>query len=396
MSEYLIGTEVEYHLIDKEGNLAGTESETEMPSGADLVLKDPKIEGLVASNNVQKEYTYSQVEIVTDAFSDVKELNNNLCDLVLRTSNVANKHGMKFLPSTTIGKQEPKQRSGLRYSALAEVLGEKNPLGYHVCGTHVHVDLHEDIPNQYNLMTGTDALFNLMSSTPFFLSKNSLKNYRIQVYRNDLFADMPEFGALPQYVSDVQELNQLIDERYGRWIKKCDELRVDSNGFSRLDTYWGPVRLRKRTLENRSADTNLVSNVQAFNALQAGLYRQKDIKVEVDSEPGYRNGVLYVPTKDLLEKYEHVGVREGISNDKIHAFAYGLVDIANAGLENHEKIYLQPFHQMLESRQTFSDEITQYAKQNGLYDKGRLKDGAENDMRLYVAERFQDDLRRAA
>lgn len=378
----LIGLEVEFHLIDDQGRLM---------SKADSILKDSE-----TPNTILKELSHSMIEVISDPSDDLAVLIGNIEAEVKKASYIANKHGLFLLPSTCVGNEYPKPRISPRYQGKEKILGmEKRKLEYQICGTHIHVDKHDDLVKQHTLMTAMDPAFNFMSSSPFLLAQNTFNNHRVGVYRNFVFEQSPIHGALLPYVYDLKSLNQRYKHMFDSWLEKCSDVGIDSTGFTSKDTCWGPVRLSDKTIESRSADTNLFSNVAALTALYLGCHRQLDsIQIIEGDNPGYKNNVLTIPRPAKLKEFETNGALHGLCDTEIRYYLHSLTKLAEDGLKDHEKKYLEPFKRMLATGTNFSDEIISYSVKHGLYNNGSLVSPAAVDkVRQYIGKRFLDDLK---
>ncbi len=375
MLDKLLGLELEAHIIDEQGNLSNN--------------VDAFFDHESTSPHFQKELAHSMLEVTADPSSDISELAHNMGAELSKAMDVADDLGLLLVPSTTIGKCTPIKREGARYKRKEIVLGSKNrTMEYHICGTHVHIDKDKDMVSQHTLMTSLDPLFVLMSSTPFFMGNNHLKDYRVKVYRDIVFKKLPLNGSLLGYVHDLEGLQKRIDDTYAAWLNQCNLHDVDTEGFTRLNACWGPLRFSEKTIESRTADANLLSNVLALSAVYAGLNRMIDdveqINIQTHINPSY----------DVLKYFEVQGLRYGLENDGLHAYLSDVVSLAKNGLYEHELGYLEPFNKMLKDRKTFSDELMGYAKRKGFYDGNTITQEGARDVRLYIAQRFIADAKK--
>jgi len=251
---------------------------------------------------------------------------------------------------------------------------------YHICGTHVHIDQYDDIVKQHALITASDPVFSLMSGSPFFKGVNHLKDYRVKMYRDVIFSEFPLNGALLPYVKDKHELDDRITKSFEVWMEKCKEYNVDQEGFTRLNTCWGPVRLsEKETIESRSCDTNLFSKVMALAAFYAGLNRQLDSDLEL-------------PDYSKLKHFEKQGISQGLEDKGLNEYLSYLVQNAEKGLEKNEVHFLEPFKKSLIEKRNFSDEITEFVNRNKFYRGNEISDKGSVEVRKYISQCFVEDL----
>ena len=72
----------------------------------------------------------------------------------------------------------------------------------------MHVDQLEELDKrfkQYLVMQAMDPVFVLMSSTPYFLGRNTKKDHRVNTYRYMEFKDFPLHGQLLDYPKSMQD-----------------------------------------------------------------------------------------------------------------------------------------------------------------------------------------------
>ncbi|MCF7798825.1 hypothetical protein K9M74_02895 [Candidatus Woesearchaeota archaeon] len=374
----LVGLEIEFHLVDETGSIA---------NDADYVLQHPKNDAYAVS-----ELSNAMIEVLCKPATDLLDLAKDVISRVQHTLSLAKEKNLSLLPSTPIGDEVIEKRKGPRYNKKNVILGdERRSLELHICGTHIHIDKYEqDIVKQHTVMTALDPLFALMSSSPFFKFKNSLNNYRAEIYRKLVFEEFPEYGELLPYAYSIDELEVRQDTLYDKWLDICKKYGFNDEGFTRLNTCWGPIRFSQKTIESRSCDTNLVSNVLALATVFAGFNRQLDVITKTDD--GYLYGENLLPSFEKLLEFQERAIESGIQDGELHTYLSSLVEFARNGLLEKEKILLFPFERMLTSKRNFSDEITSFAKDGGYYKDSSISAQGSTELRFYLSKKLEEDL----
>lgn len=367
-----IGVEIEFHLIDEKGVISNS---------ADLILKEFNNE-----LNLIGELSKSMVEIKSDPVENLNVLSKNLSDILDKVRLIAKKNKLMLLPTTPISNEYLQKRVGSRYETKNKILGnKKRALELNICGTHIHLDKFHDLKFQHNVMLALDPLFAFMSSSSFLNGKNSLNNYRNKVYRFDVFKKFPQYGGLHGYVSNVDELNDRYKKLYLDWKNICLSKDLDFSSFNELNTYWGPIRMSRYTLESRSSDTNLLSNILALSAVYLGFTRQLD-KLMSGEVP------FDFPSFENIKRYELIAIKKGLKSGIIRTYLSQILEIAKNGLYESELRFLNPFYKMLFSGENFADELTIKAIQDGTYDGSFISAEGAAKLRIFAANRLEGDL----
>ena len=392
----LIGLELELQIADQDGRLKNQ---------APKIINNSKN----TNGTIAPELSHSMIEIIAPPFSELGRLEDSFKNELNLAIQIAQEQGLILYPSTTIGpKSIPASNFNPRYIAKRIILGNyKRDLEHHICGTHVHIDKigeEEGLFKQYLLMTAADPLFTLMSSSPFFLGTNSLKDYRVHIYRHEVFADFPLQGQLLDYPHSLQEAFIRQRETFEHWINLCEEKNTSSEGFDLLNTCWGPLRFSPRTLESRSSDTNLFSRVMALAAVYKGLINYiKEEKPNIEfgdetlSDVEYfvsKKGTITIPNHLKLKEYETAGINLGLDSNELRIYLSNILQLAQSYLKENEQKYLAPFFEQISTRKTLADEIVIYATQKGLEKDCSIDEKGAQEIRKYIAKRFLDDLRK--
>jgi hypothetical protein len=388
-----IGLELECHLIDAEGNISNE---------ADKVLKDPENNG-----NIIPECAKSMIEIIASPSADLETAVGNFTKETVNAINIAKKHGFRLLPSITLGADAMvEQNSSPRYTSKRKVLGEKKrQIEHHICGTHVHVDIleGEQCIKQYHVMNAMDPVFSLMASSPFFLGINTVNNYRVHLYRNVVFRDFPLQGQLLPYPESIDAALARQEEAYLQWIAAVNGAGFDGEGYTLLNTCWGPLKISERTLEARGSDANILSKVYALAALYKGavnFIQEEDPKVLIADENAPirelfkpRNGRILLPHYQTLKKLEHAGIHHALKDTQVRTYLSNIVTLSERSLQPKERHYLMPFKHSLRSATNLSDEIIDYADRR-LSQSESIDAKAARELRQHVSDRMTDDIKR--
>jgi hypothetical protein len=359
-----IGIEVEYFLIDSKGSLTPT---------APSILADPRLQGIAVP-----ESSHNCIEIHSAPLDNIVDLDLNLRANVKKVLDVATENGTLLVPTTTITKDKLEKISSPRYDISDAIFGMASETQNHIAGTHMHVDRAKNLAKQYALFYALDPSFVLLASSPFFFGQNSLVDHRAGIYRNGVFKDHPEYGQIfPPSKNPLMIYEQLHEQ----FVAMCEEKGLNPEGYNELNTYWGPIRFSKNTIENRSPDNNLISNIIGLSAVYMGLNRQ-------------------LPTLDIpiLSPADHEqmvngNILMGLRAPATHQYLSHLVQLSKKGLTAEELVYLDPIEKILKDSRTFSDELCSYAKNQGLSAESRIAPLEAKQLRLYAADRLSRDLK---
>ncbi|MFC1753542.1 glutamate-cysteine ligase family protein [Thermoproteota archaeon] len=387
-----IGLELEFQILDQDGNVC---------NAAPTILSDPANNG-----NIVPEGSNSMIEVIAPPSDNLEEMASNFQTEVVNLVNIAEKYGFRLLPSSTIGKDAKPEETGLlRYASKKSVLGSaRKNIEYHICGTHVHTDKLPDelLATQYKVKTAMDPAFALMASTPFHAGKNSLEDHRVHIYRNVVFDDFPLQGQLLPHVNNFDEVLERQQATYDHWISLVQKKGFSGDGFNVLNTCWGPVRCTENTIEARGADANLLSRVIALGALYKGvnefIQQYTPNTVIAENLPAQElftfidGKTLRLPSFQQLKAFEKAGINKGIRDPQLNSYLSNVLFVARKGLSHDDQRFLEPFAESLRTGRTFSREIVDFAKKEGIYSTDDLSDSAACSIRRYISDRMSQDL----
>ena len=388
-----IGMELEGHLIDGTGTLSNRASE---------IIGDSRNNG-----DIIPELSKTMWEIIAPPKYKLSDVYNSFKDRLEMLKDIADDYNLRVMPASSLhNESEVKSRDYERPRGMRKriILKDyKRNLEHHLTGAHVHVDRLEDDEKGYKqllLIHAMDPVFSFMSSSPFFYGKNTLKDYRVELYRNEVFKDLPKQGQLMDYPDSLEDAFENQRECYNEFMEILNKNNLDNDGLDELNCVWGPIRLTKfGTIESRCADSNKLSNLVAL----AGLY--KGISEYIDSENpevvingNYpidkmfipKDGKIMIPSYEQLKNFEKIGVRYGLEDNNLRDYLANIVKTSSKGLEEVE--YIEPFNKMIKDRKNFSDDIVGYAKAKGLEKNDKIDAKGAKILRNYIADSFERDL----
>lgn len=390
-----IGIELEGHLIDNYGTLSNRASE---------VVGSPENNG-----DIMPELSRTMWETVAPPKSELSEIYSSFEERLKILKEITDTLGLRSIPTSSLhNESEVESRDSERPRGMRKriILGDYlRNLEHHLTGTHIHVDILEGSEKgykQYLLMQAMDPVFSFMSSSPFFFGANHKKDYRVDVYRNEVFRDMPLQGQLLDYPESLAATFDRQKACYHSFMEILRANNLDAEGLDELNCIWGPLRLTGfGTIESRAADSNKLSNVIALAALYQGITEYIDNenpRVAINTDSNYaanrlflpKNGEIIIPSYEQLKRFERVGIEEGLENNELRDYLSNIVETCSRGLEDNK--YLEPFVRMIDSRRNFSDDIISYAKKEGLEKYSRINGAAAKELRSYIANCYERDL----
>jgi len=198
---FTIGVEEEYLLVDQETR---------------ALIVDPP-EGLMqeceerCGPQVASELLRSQVEIGTRVCSNIREVRAQLIDLRGAIREVANRHGLAIIASSTHPFSQWKEQKHTPKERYDQLTVEMQVAARRlvICGMHVHVGIEDnelriDLMNQVSYFL--PHLLALSCSSPFWEGHDTgLKSYRLTVFDTLPRTGIPErFASFSEYERHVQ------------------------------------------------------------------------------------------------------------------------------------------------------------------------------------------------
>ena len=232
--QFTIGVEEEYLLVDQETRaLIVDPPESLMKECEEL-----------CGTQVTSELLRSQIEIGTKVCNNIQEVREDLVRLRGAVKQVANKHGLAPIASSTHPFSrwtEQKRTRKERYDQLTvEMQGAARRLL--ICGMHVHIGIEEDelrIDLMNQMAYFLPHLLALSCSSPFWEGRDTgLKSYRLTV-----FDSLPRTG-LPERFASYAEYQRHVG------------IMMDAGPIEDATRIWWDIRPSARypTLETRVMD----------------------------------------------------------------------------------------------------------------------------------------------
>jgi gamma-glutamylcysteine synthetase len=279
------------------------------------------------------------VEIVTPPHTEVPDaVLQALKDFQNVITCAAKEKMVLYAYGTYPGEFQPQFRKKRRYQIQQEIFGKQRfSIAGRCVGLHIHYSLpwgvfnnenrslkpltnsqsKENMISMYNLAIAMDpALIAFTQSSPFYQGSREGNDSRVLMYRggevlkkpDGLYANYPEFGALPNYESTNSDLLHLIADRAKKWKTILQSIGRRITSFKKpgmeLTTNWSPVRINQHgTIELRGMDMNHPDIVVAVAVLIKFLFKavqEKHVAV-IASDTAvarpfkYDGRVIYIP-----------------------------------------------------------------------------------------------------
>jgi hypothetical protein len=323
------------------------------------------------------------------------------------------------------GSFSPHFRTKRRYQIQEEIFGKQRfSIAGRCVGLHIHYSLpwgvfdeetksvkqlvnsknKEGLIGMYNLAIAMDpALTTLTQSSPFYQGERLGKDSRAIMYRggnemknpDGLYANHPEFGALPSYESTNTDLLHLISDRSKKWATILRGIGRRITSFKKpgveLTTNWSPVRINQHgTIEIRGLDMNHPDIVVAIAMLIKFIFKtvqEKHLTVVVSDaaiqKPFRYDGVSITipPATYVRTELQPRAAYAGLEDDLIYAYCSGLLELGKNFIPAEKLFLLKPLTEMLRIRQTTSDSIVTKIKQQEWSEK-KISDAQAAELAL--------------
>lgn len=301
--------EVEYWVIDDEGNLVEPGS---------LVS---------ASAGVEREFIEPLLEIKTTPCETTAELRTELYERIGRVLEVAQSVDKRLVPlATPINHDEIKDIPSERTRIQDEIIGSDFEYVRHCAGTHIHV---EQIPgkeiDQLNTLVALDPALALVNSARRFHGRPLAAGARSKLYRWMAYDDIPHQGRLWRYIDSREQWDRRLERRYEEFETMALEAGIDrqalSSCFDPESAIWTPVQLRDRfrTVEWRSPDTALPSEIlRLADSIFDVIEHVKDADVRIEGDTGrITEDSILLPEFDTVLEQVNTAIRDGITSESL-------------------------------------------------------------------------------
>jgi len=421
-----LGLEVEFFLIDNEGKMVNKSDK--------IIEASMKVAPNAA---IIPEIAENMLELGSNPSTKVSVSAQSLLDNLKVAVKVASEQKTLLLPMATYpGDFAPKMRDKGLYKIKKKLFAEKYDITGKCVGFHLHHALPEgsfdatsknlkavlskkakkSLVEAYNLSIAIDpVLTTFMQSSPFYHKKHLGKDSRMIVYRGGkilgyeegLYSEyLQEFGELPSYELNENDLLDMLIERYSMWKKTIRDLApefVDTTNYvSTLATSWNPVKINPHgTIELRGMDMNLPSLL--FSISVAVKYLYQDVYEHALHVVPSHTGVaeyfkeekekLFVPPDDYVrKKLQYLSAYFGMENSSVRNYCKSFLKLVKSVMPNSSKQLLKPFEEMVENKQTVSDQIIEQAKKLGYKTGEELPEDIAEKLALASANMLLDDM----
>ena len=418
------GIEFEIFTLDQNGYIV---------NGADKVIN--RVRATYPEVSIQREAGTSMIEVITLPSREVPDIMVQALSDFEKVVECATKEGIiLYAYGTYPGTYPAEFHSGRKFAAQEQLFGKQRfGITARVAGLHIHCSLPKGVfdsvekvikplianqkkhslVNLYNLYIAMDpALTTFTQCSPFYQGKRLGKDSRVIMYRggkeldspNGLYANYPQFGALPDYKSTNTDILHMIQERAIEWsdmvMKIGQRILLRSKHGSILDATWNPVKINANgTMEARGMDMNHPDIILAIAIIFKYIVKavQEDFLQVVPSDIGVNEpfkkvgNIIYIPpfshVSHILQK---AAAYEGLENDGVFTYCASLVKLAKKYIPEAKIILLKPLEDMLKNRQTASDHIIAKAKEMGFGDE--LTNSQAAQLALSLSQDLYDEI----
>jgi len=393
------GFEVEFLVVDNEGKISNE---------ADKILSHIKDNEL--KHEVIKECCHSYVEMGVYPRVYVRNAATKFLEDMLGVLDVAEKFDLGFYPLSMYPyKYTPKMRTSDWYGVKEKIFGDKWEYAGRCAGFHFHYSLPKGIfnyhdrhlnehayrsekqktINAFNFGVAIDpVLTTLTQSSPLFQGKYLAKGSRILLYRggdalgyDGMYNSYQMFGGLRNYVITYEDLIDIGDERYQRWmevVKKAGGDVAEVQKKNKLDISWNPVKVNKvGSIEMRNMDMNFPSTLMAVAIITKYALRdiqREEIEITIDNlaidepfkyEDGKKPRIYVPPFWHVNTAIQKNGAWDGLENKEVHKYCKNFFELCLKFTNKKYYPALRPIKEMIKNGETRSDEILKKIRKEG-------------------------------
>lgn len=383
-------------------------------NGADRLIRRVRRE--FPSIEIKEECAKSMIEIVTPPHTEVPDaVLQALKDFQNVITCAAKEKMVLYAHGTYPGEFNPRFRAKRRYQIQQEIFGKQRfSIAGRCIGLHIHYSLpwgvfnsdtkslkpltnsknKDNMLSMYNLAIAMDpVLVTLTQSSPFYQGKREGKDARALMYRGGaelkkpegLYANYPDFGALPRYEATNADILHLIADRAQKWKAVLRGIGRRITSFKKpgaeLTTNWSPVRINQHgTIELRGMDMNHPDIVVATAILIKFIFKAVQEKhlavIASDSaitRPWRYDGesITIPPSTYVRNELQPRAAYQGLADEAIYNYASALLDLAKNFMPAEKLVLLKPFDDIIRERKSASDRIIEKAKRLG-YDENKI------------------------
>ncbi|WP_306055062.1 glutamate-cysteine ligase family protein [Natronococcus wangiae] len=306
--------EVEYWVIDDDGDLVPPET-----------LLD-------VSTQVDPEFVEPMLEIKTTPCSSTAELREEFRGRIRTVVDAAHEQDKRLVPLATPLHASPAEipyRDKRGTDLQRRIVGPTFDDARVCAGTHVHFE-QSNVVDQLNALTALDPAFALVNSSSHYRGERLLECARPYLYRRSCYEPCPEQGQLRPYVDSVAEWEDRLEDAYETFRERALERGVDPDAFDDefdpYDAVWNPVRLRTAmpTVEWRSPDAALPSQVLRLAEAVRSIVTHADARGTViddgESSAGDTGDEMPLPAFETVEEVTDTVIRDGLGDASVRRY----------------------------------------------------------------------------
>jgi hypothetical protein len=384
----LLGLETEVMLIDEQGEVSNRAAEV--------------VSHRSNTGNIVAEFSHAVIEANPPPSSSIAEVESNLFMELRAARSIADSLGLSGVPLSEVGPANRSERvlDVPRYVLFEEVMGKEHcDMERSTCGTHLHVDHEDNLVGEYNLLQSMDPVFALMSSSSFMRGQNTVNCGRLNRFRNGSYAAAPYMCQLSEYFSGTDEIDRLQAARSGYFLDRLEPTAENRRIFGSYNNGSSPIRLTNKTIEIRSADSNVPSLALAMAALYKGVLRRVfgspglEIKIASLGAPWRTTrSEIFLPSFATLKMLESEGLVLGPASEKVNEYLSYLVTLADEGLPSTESKYLRPFRKILQQKRNVAHVISEKARLFDPTTSGTITEACAARVNRFIAEQYKDEI----
>ncbi len=296
-----LGLEVEYWVIDDEGNLTSAE------------------EVIRAHEYVIPEFVDSLAEIVLPPMESRVALEITFADVLGAVLDVAAAHGTHLVPLGTPLLEESPPVLSKRGATLERIYGDDLRFAKNVAGSHIHFDQTNPVA-QANLLTALDPALALVASSPYYDGRRTATAARVAAYRRGMDERFHRFRDLQPYALTPDAHAKRVRQSFVSFLTLAVDSGVSEAAvyeqFSHENVSHSPVRIRDDlgTVEWRAPDTALPSKLTQLAFDIGGILEETAAKpVVVGTEPGLYSGAIVIPPFESLQRLSNEAIADGLT-----------------------------------------------------------------------------------
>ena len=387
MNTFLYGLEPEFRLVDETGTIVDR---------AEYVISNPLNNG-----NLVPEFTESVVEANPSPSHDLGQIEKNLTTEISQLVEIVDSMGLFAIPLSDIGPDQTTKRvkNCRRYDLFEQAVGElATRVDKAACSTHLHIDHLPNLKDQFNLYQSMDSVFALMSSTAYYMGTNTVNCGRLEFFRNKILRSAPFMNQLLDYTKSKEDIESLRTKRTDFFLDKLgdnDETRSIFGGYNNGSS---PIRKTDKTIEIRCADATTPSFSMSFAATYKGVTnyvfgKGLEIKIsEKDDHYEITDSEIFLPSYPTLKAMEVNAIISGVTSPIVHKYLTYLIGIAESGLQENDRKYLEPFKAVLASQRNLAGLIEEYVKVRCKCPPAKIGSASAKNVNLFVKDLFYDEL----